>query len=319
MKTPIKYSFLKILFPLLLLCGIVSCEKNGGINKSEEVELTTEDLPPIEKQELALLITYSLDSIKSAAEVDSFKTNFSENEQEFIYALNRMDAYRLNAGDKIIIPDTLTEDFLDYSPFPKHFEMLDSIPKTVLISRRVQGFALYEKGNLVRWGPVSSGKKSTPTPAGLFYGNYKARSKVSTVDESWILPYYFNFLNFDGIGVHQYAMPGYPASHACVRLKIEDAMAIYDWADQWKLDNRGREIIRNGTPFMVFGEYDFDGELPWLALAEEPHSNFLTSDEMKTLRDYVTAYKMDKRNFDPPAISEEQLTLPVKEGLETIK
>ncbi len=222
-KTYYKYLNLKTLFLALLATGIVSCETNGGSytteEKTEEIKLPGENSNPIEEEKLPLLISYHIDSIKTASEVDSFKTRFSEPEQEFIFALNRMDARRLNEGDEIIIPDTLTQKFLDYSPFPQYFEMLDSIPKTVLISRRVQGFALYEKGNLIRWGPVSSGKQSTQTPAGLFYGNYKARSKVSTVNDSWLMPYYFNFMNFEGVGVHQYSMPGYPASHACVRLK----------------------------------------------------------------------------------------------------
>lgn len=323
MKTFIKNLFLKILFSGLLVSGIISCEKKGEPqhpeDKFQENTLPNENSESKVEKEIPLLLTYQLDSIETASEVDSFMVNFSETEQQFIFALNRMDARRLNAGDKIIIPDTLTQNFLDYSPFPQHFEMLDSIPKTVLISRRVQGFALYEQGNLIRWGPVSSGKRSTQTPAGLFYGNYKARSKVSTVDDSWLLPYYFNFMNFEGVGVHQYAMPGYPASHACVRLKKEDAMAIYNWADQWTLDSKGREVIKNGTPFMVFGDYDFEGALPWLSLAENPQSNFLTSGEMQTLREYVTAYKNDKRNFDPPAVPEEQLIMPARNGIETLR
>lgn len=268
---------------------------------------------------LPLFITYHLDSLQTAAEVDSFKTLYSPEEQELIFTLNRLDAYRLTAGDKLVIPDTLTHNFLDYSPFPMELEMLGAIPKVVVISRRVQAFALYENGQMVHWGAVSSGKQSTPTPAGLFYGNYKARTKISTVNDSWILPYYFNFLNFDGVGVHQYAMPGYPASHACVRLFEKDAKVIYNWANQWKLDSTGNHVERNGTPFMVFGDYDFTKPVPWLDLVENPNSNYLTSGEMETLREYVTAYQKDKRNFDPPVQVAQPLTVLPEEALETIQ
>ena len=307
----------------LFMAGLISCERTVG---AQQPQITSPEdpssefvEPTFEVQEIPMIITYHLDSIESAAEVDSFKTKFSELEQEFIFALNRMDAYRLNAGDKLVVPDTLTTNLLDYSPFPAEFEMLDSIPKTLLISRRVQAFALYENGNLIKWGPVSSGKESTPTPAGLFYANYKARSKISTVNEDWIMPYYFNFMNFEGVGVHQYSMPGYPASHACVRLRQDDAVFIYNWADQWKLDSSRQVIKRNGTPVMVYGDYDFDSPVPWLELVENPHSNYLQAEEMAILKDYVTQYKKDKRNFNSMFFPAEELPVPTEVGLETLQ
>lgn len=272
----------------------------------------------VEQNGMPLIITYHLDSITSSEEAENIYLR-SKDEQEIIFALNRIDPNRTIAGSALIIPDTVTADFLDYSPLPRTFEMLNKIPKVVLISRRVQAFGLYEEGRLLKWGPVSTGKEATPTPAGLFYGNYKARRKVSTVNASWIMPYYFNFMNFHGVGVHQYAMPGYPASHACVRLYMEDAKMIYDWADQWKLDSRGREILQNGTPFMVFGDYDFDKPVPWLSLAENHNSNFLTAGEMETLRSYVNSYFKDKRNFEIPVFPGEILSLPPQEGLETLR
>lgn len=299
--------------------GISSCENSESIpgdkNLSESVldQEEQEVIPNKEEEQLPLFVTYHLDSMETAASVDSFRQNYNPLEQEFIFALNRMDANRLDAGDVLLIPDTLTTNFFDYSPFPEKFEMLDSIPKVVLISRRIQGFALYEHGKLLRWGPVSSGKMSTPTPAGLFYGNHKAVRKVSTVNDAWILPYYFNFMNFEGVGVHQYDMPGYPASHACVRLREEDAKEIYNWAEQWKLDETGQIVRRNGTPFMVFGNYNFEAEVPWLDLAVNPNSNFLSAEEMGILKEYVIQYGKDKRNFDSPALPAEVVNNPVGE------
>lgn len=309
MKDSIK-AWVKILIVLMIITGTSSCERSDGTVKSQDEYSTEPSLeePSLPKQleKEPLLITYHLDSLENTTQVDSFMTKYSEKEQEFIFAINRVDAYRLDAGDKLVVPDTLTSNFMDYSPFPGRFEMLDSIPKTVLISRRIQAFGLYENGRLIKWGPVSSGKESTPTPAGLFYGNYKAKRKVSTVNDDWILPYYFNFANYEGVGVHQYSMPGYPASHACVRLREADAVEIYNWADQWKLNDTGRVIRKNGTPFMVFGDYDFKLPAPWLQLAERPNSNNLNAEEMQTLREYVTQYKKDERNFDLPILAGEE-------------
>ncbi|MDX1602434.1 MAG: L,D-transpeptidase [Salinimicrobium sediminis] len=312
-------SVLALLTGLCILL-LVSCDQPDSLasNVAMEEPMLQEELPA-HPQKLPVIITYHLDSITTSEGVDTFQQKFSEDAKKIIFALNRMDPERLKAGIKLVIPDTITANFLDYSPFPSNFEMLEKIPKTVLISRRVQAFGLYEEGRLVRWGPVSSGKRSTPTPAGLFYGNYKAKRKISTVNGSWIMPYYFNFMNYYGVGVHQYAMPGYPASHACVRLYHDDAYFIYNWAEQWQLESGGREITRNGTPFMVFGDYDFEKPAPWLGLAENYNSNYLTAEEMGILKGYVELYFKDNRNFAPPASSEKILAVAPKEGLETIR
>lgn len=298
----------------------ISCDRpNVRASNSLSGEILFHEEDSVKVTKMPLIITYHLDSIATPEEAHGVKEKFSEEDWRIILALNRIDANYIRPGKTLVIPDTITGNFMDYSPFPENFEMLQSIPKTVLISKRVQAFALYESGRLIRWGPVSTGKASSPTPEGLFYGNYKARRKISTVNGSWIMPYYFNIMNYHGVGVHHYAMPGYPASHACVRLKLEDAMMIYDWAQQWKLDNRGREILRNGTPFMVYGDYDFKSPAPWLSLVENHNSNFLSAEEMDILRGYTNAYFKDKKNFDPSPIPERTLVNPPQEGLETIR
>ena len=243
------------------------------------------------------VIKYHVESISSKVQLDSLPFRYSKEERRIIYALNRIDPWSLKVGGKIIVPDSLTGELLVYSPFPEKLEILDSIPKAVLVSQRVQAFGLYEQGELIRWGAISSGKKSTPTPNGLHYGNFRARKKISTVNEDWLLPYYFNFMNFEGVGVHQYAMPGFPGSHACVRLFEEDAKFIYDWAEQWKLNKNGQEVLKNGTPFMVFGDYDYERPVPWLNLAENEKDNFLNEKEMEILKNYVTRYFQDEKNF----------------------
>ena len=243
-----------------------------------------------------IIVNYRLDSLVYTPQIDSFQNKYNQEEKKIIFALNRIDYGRLRVGSKLVIPDTLVIDLMKYSPFPENLEILDSIPKTILIAQRIQGFALYEKGKLIKWGPVSSGKRSTPTPNGLHYTNYKAKLKISTVDGAWKMPYYFNFMNFYGVGIHEYSLPGYPASHACVRIYQEDARFIYDWAQQWKLDKSGQKIIKNGTPFMVYGEYDYDAPAPWLQLVTNNKSNEITESELETLKKYKAAYDADEKN-----------------------
>jgi hypothetical protein len=244
-----------------------------------------------------VIVCYRLDSLANTAQIDSFQNKYKHEEKKIIFAINRIDYGRISVGSKLVIPDTLVMNLIKYSPFPEHIEILNFIPKTLLIAQRIQGFALYENGKLIKWGPVSSGKRSTPTPNGLHYANYKTKLKISTVDAAWRMPYYFNFMNFYGVGFHEYSLPGYPASHACVRAYREDAQFVYDWAQQWKLNNSGRKIIKYGTPFMVFGEYDYKDPYPWLKLANDRTANDLNEAEMKLLKRYVKQYEEDERNY----------------------
>ena len=121
-------------------------------------------------------------------------------------------------------------------------------PRLLLVSRRVQAFAAYEAGTLVRWGATSTGRRETQTPAGLFATNWRSKLRRSSDNGEWLLPWYVNFVNESGVSFHQFALPGYPASHACARLLIDDAKWIYDWVELWTLDATRQRIEVYGTP-----------------------------------------------------------------------
>ena len=309
---------------LCLLVSLYSCNGNVENSKKSPVPEETsrvEETKTVKKEEKEPrpLVTYHLDSLGSKEEVDSFRTRYDEKQEDIIYALNRMDSHRLNVGDKILIPDSVQTDLLAYAPFPQKLELIENMPKAVLVSRRIQGVALYEKGKLIKWGPASTGKKSTQTPTGIFYGNYKSKRKISTIDKDWIMPYYFNFMNYEGIGTHEYTLPGYPASHGCVRLRNEEAVYIYNWAKQWKLNDNQQVVQQNGTPFLVFGGYDFDRPSPWLDQAKDPKANFLTSEEMQTIQTYMEHYEKNSKNMEQNKTPEGELNLNAGSSLETIQ
>lgn len=186
-----------------------------------------------------------------------------------VLKLNRLDLDHVRDGDTLVVPDSVRE-LRAYSPFPEASPSADSLPKLVLVSLRVQAFAAYEGGALVRWGPTSTGRKELPTPRGLYHTNWKAKSRTSTVNDEWLLKWCVNIQNQMGISFHQYDLPGYPASHSCVRLLEDDAKWMYDWAGEWKLSEDRRQVIEQGTPVVIFGEYGFGEEPPWKRLPADP-------------------------------------------------
>jgi hypothetical protein len=116
------------------------------------------------------------------------------------------------------------------------------------------------------------GKKSL-TPTGQYHTNYRTRQKVSTVDSEWVLDWYFNIINSEGIAIHEYSLPGYPASHGCLRLVERDARWVYDWASQWRLSEDRNRVIAHGTPVVIYGEYPFGSPRPWFSIVQDPRAN----------------------------------------------
>jgi hypothetical protein len=76
------------------------------------------------------------------------------------------------------------------------------------------------------------GSEKHKTPTGLFFTNWKAEKRpVHLMMSGFALELQQNKL---GVGWHQYSLPGYPASHSCLRLQ-EKTPNFYKWADEWQL------------------------------------------------------------------------------------
>ena len=227
--------------------------------------------------------SYFLSGSKSLSDLSK---EIGENKMMLVFKLNRRDLAHLKQGETIVIPNR-DDSEMTYSPYPLHIARLDSVKKFLFVSRKIQAFAAYEHGKLVKWGPTSTGKKATPTPEQLFYTNWKSLETHSTVDGAWILKWYFNLDNLEGISLHEYELPGYPASHSCVRLLSEDAQWIYYWAEQWKLSPDRKTVAQNGTPVLVFGDYAYGKTPPWKKLQHDPHATDLSEEDINSfLRKY---------------------------------
>jgi hypothetical protein len=189
--------------------------------------------------------------------------------KNIVFSVNRTDSENFAKMDTVIIPNDLSGDLEFYLPFPVSVPAIKQINKVIYFSYPSQVFAAYENGELVYTGAVNMGRKKDRTPTGLFYANWKAEKTISTFNDEWELRWNFNIQSKEGIGWHQYSLPGYPASHSCLRLQENDARNLYDWADQWKVDDK-ENLVLNGTAVIVFGTYNFDAPKPWLQLVDNP-------------------------------------------------
>jgi len=223
-------------------------------------------------------IAYSRTVVKTARAIAALHDSLGVEAWMAVLAVNRVDSTHVRAGDTLIVPSVLDRAAL--SPFPMTFEAVRDTAQWILVSQRVQAFGVYDHGRLVRWGPVSTGRKETPTPIGLYHTNWKDEHRLSTDDSTWVLKWYLNLHNFRGVSFHEFELPGRPASHSCVRLLEEDARWLYGWASSWQLGPDRRTILRNGTPVVVFGEWRYGRRAPWKRLPEDPHLTRITDAEM---------------------------------------
>ncbi|MBA3535568.1 MAG: L,D-transpeptidase [Tatlockia sp.] len=179
--------------------------------------------------------------------------------KDIVRRINRMNI-RLQAGMTIAVPkkiDRLT--IYDVSPFPRYIEANGE--KTIYVSQQKLAWGAYDQsGELLWWGPISSGLDvckgviggcTTPT------GSYRIVRKqdidcISTAfprraagdDGGALMPFCMHF--FRGYALHgSEDVPGYRASHGCIRMFTEDAR----WLNEEFVDLPGGE--QKGTRLIV--------------------------------------------------------------------
>ncbi|AYC33956.1 L,D-transpeptidase [Pseudomonas cavernae] len=100
-------------------------------------------------------------------------------------------------------------------------------PVTVVVSLTEQRAYVYRNGIAIGVSTVSSGKKGRDTPTGVFSILQKSVEHKSSLYNSAPMPY-MQRLTWDGIALHAGKLPGYPASHGCVRLPMAFAKKLFE-------------------------------------------------------------------------------------------
>lgn len=99
----------------------------------------------------------------------------------------------------------------------------------VIVNIGAQKAYLVKDGEVAFETPISSGRGPRMTPRGTFKITEKIRKgKISTIYKC-PLPAWMRVGNMP-IGMHEGELPGYPASHGCIRMPLESALFIFDRA-----------------------------------------------------------------------------------------
>lgn len=202
---------------------------------------------------------YSCITVKTGEDWENLFPN--PQERDIVKRVNRMNIH-LQPGMILAIPkniDRLT--IYDVAPFPRYVEATGT--KTIFVNQKELAWGAYdENGELVWWGPLSSGTGKCPeelggckTPTGEF--RIIRKQDIECISTAFpirangmsggaVMPFCMHFLR--GYALHgSYQVPGYRDSHGCVRLFIEDAQ----WLNEEFIDLPGEGAV--GTRVVIDG------------------------------------------------------------------
>ena len=99
-------------------------------------------------------------------------------------------------------------------------------PIVMVVSLPEQLVYVYRNGVIIGAATTSTGKKGHRTPTGVFTILQKHEDHYSNLYNAAPMPY-MQRLTWDGIAIHAGRLPGYAASHGCVRLPYEFARKLF--------------------------------------------------------------------------------------------
>lgn len=100
-------------------------------------------------------------------------------------------------------------------------------PIMAIVSIKSQQIILYDADGWILRAPVSTGTKGRETPAGVFAVVEKEWEHYSSMYDDASMPH-MQRITWNGIALHGGPLPGYAASHGCVRMPYGFAEGLYD-------------------------------------------------------------------------------------------
>lgn len=120
-------------------------------------------------------------------------------------------------------------------------------PVAIVVSLPEQLVHVYRNGIRIAVSTCSTGKPGHSTPTGVFTILQKDADHRSSTYNNAPMPN-MNRLTWSGIALHAGNLPGYPASHGCVRLPLEFSEKLFT-------------VTHIGTPVIISGSHDDPYEL----------------------------------------------------------
>jgi len=141
-------------------------------------------------------------------------------------------------------------------------------PLLLTIDLTAQRISVYRDGALIAASAISTGSLGRETTTGVFTILEKEVMHRSSTYDDAPMPY-MQRLTSKGIAIHAGDLPGYPASHGCIRLPNEFAKRLYD-------------ITEVGTPVMITDDAE---------IAEQKRK----ADEFKRANDHYVRTKAEQQ------------------------
>ncbi|WP_436637979.1 L,D-transpeptidase [Microbaculum sp. FT89] len=124
--------------------------------------------------------------------------------------------------------------------FTWHPDRQPTGPVAVVVSIPEQLVHVYRNGVRIAVSTCSTGKPGHSTPTGVFVVLQKDKHHRSSTYNNAPMPN-MNRLTWSGIALHAGNLPGYPASHGCVRLPLAFSENLF-------------EVTHLGTPVIISGK-----------------------------------------------------------------
>ena len=101
-------------------------------------------------------------------------------------------------------------------------------PLIIAVSIDRQKVRIYDANGFFAESPVSTGMKGHSTPMGVFSVIQKHKFHHSNIYSNAPMPY-MQRITWSGVAMHAGVLPGYPASHGCIRMPMAFAVKMWNW------------------------------------------------------------------------------------------
>jgi len=101
-------------------------------------------------------------------------------------------------------------------------------PLVIAISIEKQKVRIYDANGFFAESPVSTGMPGHSTPMGVFSIIQKHKFHHSNIYSGAPMPY-MQRITWSGVAMHAGVLPGYPASHGCIRMPMAFAVKMWNW------------------------------------------------------------------------------------------